>query len=121
MMKILFVVLLLAGCACNDVAPEQVGKGSMDSLHQQRLAARMRLQALASVGSPGQFVCSRLKVGISEHDWIKGYVVAVTDNAIEVRITDPGQFPHEYQGKSLVAGMRVKEEAIKWQPCIPEN
>ena len=123
-MKSVLLALLLAGSsyalACADT---KSGTSNCDtdakSLEQQRMTARVRLQALAAVGLPGSFVCRKLQVGISEHDWIRGYVVDATDEKLRVRITDAGQFPHQFDGTDLVAGAVIESTIENWVPCIP--
>ena len=127
MRKVLFATLLIGfSCqvlACDDAGANRQGndgcKAGVKSLEQQRLQARTRLQALASVGSPGQFVCRKLRVGISEHDWIRGSEVSASDEKLRVRIADAGQFPHQFNGADLVAGTVIESNIENWVPCIP--
>jgi hypothetical protein len=80
--------------------------------------ARAKTETLAAVAKPGVKVCRALLVGIAVHDWIRGEVIAVNADRIEVRIDDPGQQPHEIGGKPLAKGMTLWFDASKWTPCI---
>jgi hypothetical protein len=80
--------------------------------------ARAKTETLAAVAKPGVKVCRALLVGIAVHDWIRGEVIAVNADRIEVRIDDPGQQPHEIGGKPLAKGMTPWFDASKWTPCI---
>ena len=80
--------------------------------------ARAITETLAVVAKPGVKVCRALLVGIAVHDWIRGEVIAVDADRIEVRIDDPGQQPHEISGKPLAKGMTLWFDASKWAPCI---
>jgi len=127
MKRILLATLLfvlsghsLAGmAAAPEIRDGAHGKALPGPLEQSRLEERMRLKALASVGAVGRFVCRRLKVGISEHDWIRGYVVKATNRKITVRIVDPGQFPHQFDGINVAPGTELLDDDINWVPCIP--
>jgi len=80
--------------------------------------ARAKTETLAAVAKPGVKVCRALVVGIAVRDWIRGEVIAVHADRIEVRIDDPGQQPHEIDGKPLVKGMTHWFDASAWTPCI---
>jgi len=119
-MSRVLLALLLAAFSCHVLARTDAkpGQAGMKPLEQQRLETRTRLQALSAVGSPGQFVCRKLRVGISEHDWIRGYVVSATEEKLRVRITDAGQFPHQFDGADLAQGTVIEGNIENWVPCI---
>jgi hypothetical protein len=52
------------------------------------------------------------------HDWIRGEVIAVDADRIEVRIDDPGQQPHVIDDRPLVKGMAFWSVAAEWKPCL---
>ena len=80
--------------------------------------ARAKTETLAAVAKPGVKVCRALVVGIAVRDWIRGEVIAVHADRIEVRIDDPGRQPHEIDGKPLAKGMTHWFDASAWTPCI---
>jgi hypothetical protein len=80
--------------------------------------ARAKTEALAAVGKPGVKVCRALLVGIAVHDWIRGEVIAVDADRIEVRIDDPGQQPHVIDDRPLTKGMAFWSAAEEWKPCL---
>jgi len=80
--------------------------------------ARAKTETLVAVTKPGIRVCRALRVGIAVRDWIRGEVMAVTADRIEVRIDDPGRQPHEVGGRPLVKGMTLWSDAVEWTPCV---
>ena len=80
--------------------------------------ARAKTEALIAVAKPEVTVCRALQVGIAVHDWIRGRVVAVKLERIEVRIDDPGRQPHEIDDRRLTAGMSFWSSADVWKPCL---
>jgi hypothetical protein len=80
--------------------------------------ARAKTETLAAVGKPGVKVCRALLVGIAVHDWIRGEVIAVDADRIEVRIDDPGQQPHVIDDRPLVKGMAFWSGVAEWKPCL---
>ncbi len=80
--------------------------------------ARAKTETLAAVAKPGVKVCRALLVGIAVHDWIRGEVIKVDADRIEVRIDDPGQQPHVIDKRPLSKGMAFWSEAADWKPCI---
>jgi hypothetical protein len=80
--------------------------------------ARAKTEALLAVGKPGVKVCRTLLVGIAVRDWIRGEVIEVSADRIQVRIDDPGQQPHVIDDKPLVKGMTIWSAATEWIPCV---
>jgi hypothetical protein len=80
--------------------------------------ARAKTETIEAVAKPGITVCRALQVGIAVRDWIRGEVMAVATDRIEVRIDDPGQQPHDVGGRPLVKGMTLWSDAAEWTPCV---
>ena len=80
--------------------------------------ARAKTETLAAVAKPGVKVCRALLVGIAVRDWIRGEVLAVDADRIEVRIDDPGQQPHVIDNRPLTKGMSFWSAAEHWKPCL---
>ena len=80
--------------------------------------ARAKAEKLAATAKLGAKVCRALPVGIAVHDWIRGVVIAVDAERIEVRVDDPGQQPHVIAGRPLVKGTRFWSAATDWMPCV---
>lgn len=80
--------------------------------------ARAKTETLAAVGKPRIKVCRVLLVGIAVRDWIRGEVMAVDADRIEVRIDDPGRHPHVVDNQPLVKGMTIRSAAAEWTPCL---
>jgi hypothetical protein len=85
------------------------------ALLDARTLARERREA---VMQPGLQVCRRVPVGSTEHDWLRGTVVAMYGERVAVRIDDPGRFPHHLDGTSVAAGARLLSAPGAWTPCF---
>lgn len=80
--------------------------------------ARAKTETLAAVAKPGVKVCRALLVGIAVRDWIRGEVIAVDADRIEVRIDDPGQQLHVIDDRPLTKGTRFWSGAEEWKLCL---
>jgi hypothetical protein len=80
--------------------------------------SRAKTETLIAVAKPGIKVCRDLLVGIAVHDWIRGVVTQVDAERIAVRIDDPGQQPHMFDGQPLAKGLTVWSSAVDWTPCL---
>lgn len=80
--------------------------------------ARAKTETLAAVAQPGVRVCRALLVGIAVRDWIRGEVIAVEADRIQVRIDDPGRQPHLIDGRPLAKDMTFWSAAAEWTPCL---
>ncbi|MBY0579583.1 MAG: hypothetical protein K2P57_11110 [Burkholderiales bacterium] len=87
-------------------------------LEHARVRARLEEEARASVAKPGTPVCRQLAVGISEQDWIRGMVVGASGLLVNVRVEDPGRFPHTLNGTEIAGGALVWDVGTSWMPCI---
>jgi hypothetical protein len=76
------------------------------STPMMRAQARWREEARAAVARPGQKVCRELPLGIGARDWVRGTVVAVTEDKVAVRIDDPGS------GANALAAFLKPGEAV---------
>ncbi len=85
------------------------------ALLDARTLARERREA---VMQPGLQVCRRVPVGSTEHDWLRGTVVAIYGARVAVRIDDPGRFPHHLDGTSVSTGARLLSAPSAWTPCF---
>ena len=109
------LVLLLSGCAWfmpqRESAPDQ-------GLHDSLVRDRIKYEAEAAVGRPGAFVCRKVAVGISEIDWMRGTVMSVKGERVEVKISDPGKYPHEMNGVEVAEGALLWDEETNWMACL---
>lgn len=105
------VIGAVSGCS---VAGSDAAKRGEDQNFARSLAESA---AWAAVAKPGTGVCRLMRVGIAEHDWIRGVVVEVHKPTVSVRITDPGRFTHELDGIMLPAGAIVRVAPAGWTLC----
>jgi len=82
------------------------------------LANRTFLQeARAAVAKEGQKVCRQMPIGIALHDWVRGTVVATSEDKVGVRIDDPGRHPHVIASVEARKGDVLWDLPTEWTPC----
>ncbi len=113
--RIIPLALFLSGCAFFSPHRQNVPD---QGIHEALVRDRIRYEAEASSGRPGAYVCRKMKVGISEVDWIKGTVRQVMGEKIEVQVDDPGRYPHQVNGAQISEGTIVRDEEVNWIPCV---
>ena len=74
-------------------------------------------EARAAVAREGQKVCREAPIGIAEREWLRGTVVAVTDDKVGVRIDDAGSQPHVVAGVEARLGEVLFDLPQAWTPC----
>lgn len=80
--------------------------------------AKFEEEARAAVGKPGQKVCREMPVGIGSSDWVRGTVVQVDAERIEVRIDDPGVQLHVIASVEARRGALIWDSPVAWTPCF---
>jgi hypothetical protein len=82
-----------------------------------RARARAYVQARAAVARPGIRVCREMKVGIATLERIRGTVISVETDGVNVSIDDPGLMGHVIRGIDLRKGTLVADDFPHWLPC----
>jgi hypothetical protein len=82
-----------------------------------RARARAYIEAKAAVARPGINVCREMKIGIATRERIKGMVMTVDEDGINVRIDDAGHMGHVIRGADIRKGTLVKDDFPNWMPC----
>jgi hypothetical protein len=93
---------------------ENVATGAATPM--MRAQARWREEARAAVAREGQKVCRELPVGIGGRDWVRGVVVAVSEDKVAVRIDDLGSGANALAAM-VKPGQAVLDEPERWTPC----
>ncbi len=73
--------------------------------------------AIAAQITPGVMVCKRFTLGLASEDWVRGRVLTVDAEFAQLRIIDPGQHLHEWQGRLLARGSEIAANLADWIPC----
>jgi hypothetical protein len=109
--------MILAGTfALHACATFSEHDAAADTAARQALARAVAETAgRVAVSKPGAKVCRQIMVGISERDWVRGTVIEVGADRINVRIDDPGRFPQAADG--LARGATSWETPLHWIPC----
>jgi hypothetical protein len=115
--EIVSLVLLGALSACAPLFGGAADPGR-DAASQQAYRARMEKEVEVVVAVPGAKVCRQLTVGIGNREWVRGAVVEAGAGSISVRIDDPGQYLHTFNGVELRRGAVVRDTFGAWTPCL---
>lgn len=79
--------------------------------------ARFEREARAAVAKAGQKVCREMPVGIGGREWVRGTVVATSEELVAVRIDDAGTQPHVIANVEARRGEVLWDAATGWTPC----
>jgi hypothetical protein len=104
---VLVAALALAACT----APRE------DPGRQALSRARADSELKAAVARVGTRVCRDSLVGIAVREILRGTVVAVNDESIDVRIDEPGSMEHTIGGRAAAKGAIVSDTFRNWVPC----
>lgn len=94
---------------------EDVAVGSPTPM--MRAQAKFRDEARAAVAHPGQAVCRAEPVGIAHSDWVRGVVVAASEDKVAVRIEDLGSGANALAAQ-VRAGETLWDDPSAWTPCF---
>jgi hypothetical protein len=75
-------------------------------------------EARKAVAVEGQKVCREMRIGIALSEWIRGTVVAVSEEQVGVRVEDPGTHRHMVAGVELQKNDVVWDAPTEWTPCL---
>ena len=78
---------------------------------------RFRAESRKAVAKQGQIVCRAMRVGIAEREWIRGTVIGVHGDKVEIRIDAPGSHGETISGIELKKDGVVWDEPYGWTPC----
>ena len=107
--RLLWLVAALALVACTPTRDDP----ARHALSRARADAELK-SAVARVGAR---VCRDSQVGVAVREILRGTVVAVKEDAIDVRIDDPGSLEHTIGGRAATKGAVVTDAFRNWVPC----
>jgi len=110
---------LIAALSITTPAFSQSAPAIPDPLTPQSIArSRADMETRMAVARLGARVCRELRIGISERDWIRGVVIDVDGDRVEIMIEQPGRFSHTLNGTTIMAGSVVLDTTNAWTPCL---
>ncbi len=113
------VCAMLALCVSVAACQGQSAREKSAEYAANKAAARYVAEAAqkAAISRPGAQVCRQVGIGISEYDWVRGRVIEIGGNRIQVRLDSTGRFPQTLNGVSLTQGTPIWDEMSNWVPC----
>lgn len=79
--------------------------------------ARARAEQVAAVGVRGARVCRDFPIGIAIRDRVRGTVIAVEVDRIEIAIEFPGKFQHSVGNVLITKATKIWSPISAWFPC----
>jgi hypothetical protein len=79
---------------------------------------RFHEESRKAVAKIGQKLCRPIEVDSGKREWIRGTVVALAGDKVDVRIDDPGRGGATLDGVELKKGTVVSDEPYGWTPCL---
>ena len=79
--------------------------------------ARAHAERMVAFSRPGAKVCRNVPVGIARVDVVSGVVLAAEGDHVRIRIESVGRFNNQLDGRVIVPGAELLEDADNWFAC----